>query len=124
MKRTPKGVRFGLSKSFCFKIRCQKVKGIERGDSVKGGRGPRFHVQELARRRPISAVCEIVRQVGDLVDNLMDAERRPFFCFVFIVHLTSFWKDFSCVILARRMRTRYNVNYGFIPKRRREVVAE
>ncbi len=45
---------------------------------MKGGRSPRFRVQEPARRRPISAFCRNRPQTGDKVASLRrDKGHRP-----------------------------------------------
>ncbi len=43
-----------LSKSTDLKIGIEELREIEWGDSVKGGRSPRFRVVSSARRRKIS----------------------------------------------------------------------
>lgn len=48
----------------------KKAAGIERGNSVKGGRSPRFRVQESARRRPVSAFGRNRTQAVDFFDSL------------------------------------------------------
>ncbi len=66
-----------FSQNCDFKIKLQKAEVFERGDSVKGGRSPRFHVQEPAHRRPISAKCRNHPQTGDFVDSLRAGQFAP-----------------------------------------------
>ncbi len=58
-----------------FKIEGQMGKVFERGDSVKGGRSPRFRVQSSARRRPILAFRQNWVSGGRFFDSLKQADQ-------------------------------------------------